>query len=104
MYIYYRPDDGQVMALYSDEPNSVAFTALGYLVARVPLGVKISRDMAVSVEDGVVVDVSASPNALQPALPAEAVRARAVSALLDELITARAKDADAPQAIKDAAR
>lgn len=104
MYIYYRHSDGQVMAVYSDRPSSQTFEARGFLIAEVPAEMPISRDMVATVRDGVVTETRVSENGLQPALPPEAVKARAVNALLDELIAKRAKDADAPQAIKDAAR
>lgn len=101
MNIYYDPRTGQVMGVYTDIPKSPTFDAKGFLLAKVPDGIKVTRDMRVSVTNGIVTSIVDSVNPEQPAESPDALKQRALDVLHAEQILKRALDPACPQVIKD---
>ena len=80
MIIFYRPSDGQVMATYSMDTDSTAWTEQGFTRAEVPDGFVADirtyrRDCKVTVNgDGVITGVESQANDIQPVPNAEAIK------------------------------
>ena len=69
MIAFYDPqNNNQVQAIYTGDTTSQVWEQRGYLKARVPAQFQgvISREHRVDVSEGVVTNISAQPNAIQP--------------------------------------
>lgn len=99
MQIFYNPEDGQVMAVYSGRYTGTVWQSRGYLAAE--SSIPLTRDHRVTVSGGKVVSAEERVNSEQPEPSIDELAAAARQAILDELLEARVGQADAPQAVKD---
>lgn len=100
MEIWFNPENGQVMAVYTRGYSGTVWRDRGFERAIAPRNLgRIRRGHRVTVEHGVVVSVEPSPNPEKPQ-PDRSIgrdRAEAIDALLEQA----AAKAGAPKAITD---